>query len=289
MKKVVSPETVAHMWANQTQDEARNANGSIFFRGNTIYSYGSHFPIAKHVVNSEGTPAILFTTRSYSNTTAKHISIVRGASNHLNTIYCSSPDNTHSHNFDKWAGRSEEVAQNLKRAKKPEIYLNQLGSIKNEVEKYAKFFSVEVPVTLQQLLSVQNSDQFVAYKEKLAIFQKEEQLRAVKAKQAKLAKDLKDWRTFKLNKMYDRLDVDYLRYNAEDRRVETSQNVQIPVAVAQIAFRWAIQTLEIGGCKDCNFKILDYTVTELTKKFIRIGCHKIETKEYMKLASKLNW
>jgi hypothetical protein len=37
---------VAHLWANQSQDMARNSKGSIYFKGKVIYSYGSHWPLA---------------------------------------------------------------------------------------------------------------------------------------------------------------------------------------------------------------------------------------------------
>ena len=33
---------IPHLWAHQTQDEARNGTGSFYFRGASIYSYGSH-------------------------------------------------------------------------------------------------------------------------------------------------------------------------------------------------------------------------------------------------------
>ncbi len=40
---------IPHLWAHKTQDEGRNGTGSFYFTGATIYSYGSHFPIATHV------------------------------------------------------------------------------------------------------------------------------------------------------------------------------------------------------------------------------------------------
>jgi hypothetical protein len=52
---------------------------SFFFRGDTIYSYGQHFPIARHVTGTRGRAAVLFTTRDYSKTTSKHKGEVRGA------------------------------------------------------------------------------------------------------------------------------------------------------------------------------------------------------------------
>lgn len=79
MKHVFDTDEIAHLWMNKTQDDARNAQGNFYFNGATIYSYGSHFPIARHVKNANGQEAILFTTRTYSNTTSKHLYAVRNA------------------------------------------------------------------------------------------------------------------------------------------------------------------------------------------------------------------
>lgn len=48
----------------------------VFIEGDTIYSYGTHFPIARRI---PGTKTALFTTRGYSTTTAKHKSQVHSA------------------------------------------------------------------------------------------------------------------------------------------------------------------------------------------------------------------
>jgi len=48
MRRVLrSNADVAHVWAQQVQDEERS--GNMFFEGDTIYSYGHHFPIARFV------------------------------------------------------------------------------------------------------------------------------------------------------------------------------------------------------------------------------------------------
>ena len=39
MKLVHNNSMVAHLWANQTQSEARNGNGTFWFEGNKLYSY----------------------------------------------------------------------------------------------------------------------------------------------------------------------------------------------------------------------------------------------------------
>jgi hypothetical protein len=46
MKHVFNSSEVPHIWALQQQNEGRNSQGNFYFNGATIYSYGSHFPIA---------------------------------------------------------------------------------------------------------------------------------------------------------------------------------------------------------------------------------------------------
>jgi hypothetical protein len=86
MKQVFNTNEVAHIWANQKQDAGRNANNNLYFKHQTIYSYGAHFPIA--TIHGD---KVLFTLRTYSNTTAKHISKVRQAVSHKEFIYCAYP------------------------------------------------------------------------------------------------------------------------------------------------------------------------------------------------------
>jgi hypothetical protein len=78
-KHVFDTGEIPHLWAHHTQDEARNRQGNLYFTGDTIYSYGSHFPIARHVTRDAGKRAVLFTTASYSVTTSGHCSAVRSA------------------------------------------------------------------------------------------------------------------------------------------------------------------------------------------------------------------
>ena len=78
-KHVFATGEIPHLWAHRTQDEARNPQGNLYFSGDTIYSYGSHFPVARHVVSEEGERAVLFTTATYSVTTSSYCSAVRSA------------------------------------------------------------------------------------------------------------------------------------------------------------------------------------------------------------------
>jgi hypothetical protein len=71
MKKVFPNDMVAHVWAQQKQDEGRSGNGNFSFSGPTIYSYGT--PIANIVTGTRKRKGALLTSQSYSvTTTGKH-------------------------------------------------------------------------------------------------------------------------------------------------------------------------------------------------------------------------
>jgi hypothetical protein len=273
MKKVFTDiSQVAHLWANQLQDEARNT-GNFYFDGSTIYSYGGHFPIAKHV-EVNGQKAVLFTTRGYSNTTARHISVTRQAANHLNVIKCYNPNTTHEENFNSWKVNAELVAAKLPKAKKPEKYLNELEYINSQANKYAQFFGLELPANLSAILSIKDKNEYNAYHEqKTAILEAERlKLEAELKKQHKKA--LIDWKAGKTHRLYTRIETDYLRVNEEAARVETTQAVQIPMELAKRLF-YSIKenTLKVGD------KVLNFEVNEVGAK-VKIGCHTF-TKKYL--------
>ncbi len=67
---------VAHLWANQSQSDARNGTGSVYFDGPTIYSYGNHFPIATIFPKKS---VVIFNGSRYSPTTRQHQSDARQA------------------------------------------------------------------------------------------------------------------------------------------------------------------------------------------------------------------
>ena len=76
-------DAIAHLWighnlSGEGQSEARTPRRNFYFENETIYSYGTHFPIARFVRNGKK-QAIHFTTGKYSHTTGGHISTVWSA------------------------------------------------------------------------------------------------------------------------------------------------------------------------------------------------------------------
>ena len=79
-KHIHTESMVAHIWAQQgEQKQARTAKGTVYFKGESIYSYGSHFEIARFVGEHKGRKIVVLDSHKYSKCTGQHIDSVRGA------------------------------------------------------------------------------------------------------------------------------------------------------------------------------------------------------------------
>src|SRR5579871_264701 len=73
---------IAHQWAHGASESGHGSH--FYFEGAVIYSYGAHFPIARLFEHSRtGKQCVLFTSRGYSSSTARHKSYVSSACSHL--------------------------------------------------------------------------------------------------------------------------------------------------------------------------------------------------------------
>jgi hypothetical protein len=279
MKNIFTNSELAHTYANQSQQRGRNSSGSFYFDGKTIYSYGQHFPIANIVRNDKGEEVMLFTYRNYSNTTAKQISIVRSATRQYKKIYCHTPKGNHSTNFDNWVKLAEQQAEKLKKAKKPELYLNELNRLNSEVSEYSQFFSLEIPQTLLAVLSIKDKNEFLQYESKAAEFAKIELAKKVKAQKIKFKEDIKKWFNCETSRLYTNYKYDFLRIN--ENRIETTQAVQIPLELGKRLFLSVKnQSLKVGD------KVLNYSVNQVGKE-IKIGCHTFSRSYLLKFGTQL--
>jgi len=283
MKTVFSDSSqVAHLWANKQQTEAKNSNRSFYFWKDTIYSYGSHFPIAKHIEVC-GQPYVLFTVRSYSNTTAKHISITRSACSHKELIFCydvTATNEAHESNFSLWQRDAENFARKLSTARKPELYISELHHIRKQAKIYADLFSLELPSTLLAAVTIEDKEGLKVYLEqKEAMIAKQEAEKKSKQQKEHRAQ-IKKFLEFKSHRVFSNGGIDVIRVNGEN--VETSQAVKIPVAVAK-----RIYNSLLSGQLQKEGKVLDYIISSIDKKHLIVGCHKFEVKHLLTVGKTL--
>lgn len=78
VRHVYPTSELVHIWAHDTSVDLRNSHGNVYSVGDTIYSYGHHFPMAKRK-EINGNVVFLINPDSYSSTTSGHQSAVRSA------------------------------------------------------------------------------------------------------------------------------------------------------------------------------------------------------------------
>jgi hypothetical protein len=314
MKRILGTNQVAHFWANKVQDEGRVAHGNFYFDGDTIYSYGRHFPIAVHYNG-----IVLFTTRTYSNTTSGHISLVKSAVSHLDIIYCMNPDeaarNYHANNVASFIFNIVSIAKNkLTTARKPAIYMAQIDAQKELLNKYTAFFNIEISAKQQAEISFSNAGEFKEAMDKANKAAEAEKIAQAKAFDKKMKAGKKVFQSFidswksgqsktefsesikgamktNFEFYYNQVryeNTTYLRLSGNV--VNTFKGVDIPTDVAKRYYAFYNRIVAAGGCDgDCNFKMLEYNVNKATKDVLEVGCHHIPVSEIEYIAGLLGW
>lgn len=79
IRQVWPREQVAHLWANASQDSARDPSGNMYFDGPALYSYGSHYVIGYRYAMPDGGAFFVMNGSANSPTTNKMRWIARRA------------------------------------------------------------------------------------------------------------------------------------------------------------------------------------------------------------------
>ena len=129
MKKVFSNTSdCLHAFAQQTQNEGRAS--SVSFNLNKVYSYN------QCIGNIQGQNIFLI-NYNYSPTTGKHNSWLWQAVSHYNRIYIRYPENPiDEDNIKDFESQFDLIIDKLARAKKPEIYVNELSQLQGIINSY---------------------------------------------------------------------------------------------------------------------------------------------------------
>ena len=273
---------VAHLWAHKSQDSARNPCHNFYFHGDTIYSYGSHFPIARHVTR-KGKSAVLFTTRSYSSTTAGHKCTVESACRHLTVFHVA--DVTGSDCRKQFAQYRAEymglVGKYAKaRQRKPE-YLAELRGLVEEANGYAAFFGLRTRLTLPDDLTAMIAECQAIEKREKTRKQREE------AKQAREALE-------RVQKWVDG-ESDYcpsygpIRLRVKGDELQTTRGARVPLEHAVKAFRVLKRLHDKGQAYQRNGHTIhlgQFALDSLdTEGNVTAGCHTVQWEEIARVAA----
>lgn len=308
MKTLRNNSDVCHSFANKQYESAKC--GNMFFSTNyenrsTLYSYSNHFAIAQFAIHAEtGNEVVLFTENKYSSSTAKQICHAYASLRGKNFVFVPRVLNSVAENIKAYEIEANNQLEKLAFAKKPEIYVNQLDSIKVRAEKYCEFLGLRMPVRLSELLSLKEAPEHIKVKmlegrKQAKVWAKEKSDREKSDKikyEAEYEENIIKWYNFDTNYIgryafargnTDR--KDFLRFNINTGNVETSQNVKIPAKIALNFYHTLISIKNISGIKNIDVKLMNlYEVRQVTNDYVIIGCHYILFSEIESIIPKLS-
>jgi hypothetical protein len=265
MKKVFSSNAdCIHAFAQRNQDEGRTSNQNVYFYGDKIYSYGSHYLMGEFINDGE---AIIINDEGYSNSTAKHIGILWGATSQYKQISKRRTDLDIVHNTVISHRKS------LANARKPELYITPILSLWESLNEYLqyskakKYKSNKKYKEIKAIVTALNNNP-EDYKEKIKLAS-QKLAKAQKRKDAiKLKEKLSKFNSYEIDS-FRVGDEDYLRLSEDGDKVETSQRVSVKRENAKLLYKMIERGIDIKG-----ERIEHYRVTSINGT-LKIGCHSI--------------
>ena len=278
MKNVFTNRELPHIWAHQSQESGRAHN--MFFDRGTIYSYGWHFPMARHVVDKFGGKCVLFTTEDYSNTTARHKSITRRAIPAGVPVF---------HTGDVTAAPSEAMLQGMVdvirarvsgiRTSKSKWGLNDIPTLVNNARMFKAAFKLRGGVYDPDL-----SDQ-------IELRRKWETGQAVRdeKREAKNKETLAKWLSLPELPFEPKPGYAYMRVGcALNAEVETTLGARVPLEHVQKVAPLVLLLLKEGRTYKKNGHTIhlgNYTLDEITAEGdVIAGCHRFDRAEIERFA-----
>ncbi len=280
-----SNQEVCHIWASRSQEYG--VCGSIYFRGDTIYSYGSHFPMAKFI----GDDVVLVTTLKHSSTTSCHQGLVSQAippsykQYHVDTVM-----GDRLQHVMYYAARLESTYKKFPRARtNSHRYYERNHQIMDEMLDYAERFRCKSKLPNYSrfvLASPENKE--TADMQREVFTAKQKQIRKTKAAEikkakAKNAKMEQLWLSGVMTQGVKFSEV-RVRVNPLDpKELNTSSGAYVPLREAKTLYRLIKRNKPVQG-----IKIGSYTVTGINGT-LRVGCHEISRTEIDRFATVMNW
>ena len=297
MKHVVESNQVAHLWAHKSQDSARNAGRSNFyFEGDTIYSYGRHFPIARHVSNKRGNNAILFTTADYSVTTSGHKSMVRGAiPRTVPVFYVARPElDPHPEQLDEFQARIDEATLKAERSRKwKDSYLTDRAAEIKAFEAFATFIGSKRKPKIPDEAWLKEQKRLAKVQAEKNRQERKEREQRQAAERERLRIESKEQFEQWLNGTghhfpyaYQNYGADYLRLEGDE--VVTSRAARVPAKHVRKAVPLVLSLIEAGKTYQRNghsIHLGEYVIDSIDENgTLTVGCHTFKKEEILRFA-----
>jgi hypothetical protein len=281
MKKVFSnSHECAHMFAQRTQNEGKA--GNIFFENNVIYSYGYHFPVAQFY-DKDNETIVLFTSKNYSNSTAKHKHVINSALSHYTIIEAFKikdvKDSDHSENIACFMEELKELSKKILSAKKnSEYFLSQYYNAIINANRYCYFFHLGTRFSNELNMEI--------VKNKIET-QKEKATKKVIQERLTELNNLELWKQNKFNGHFYSLDNQYLRLK-DSETVETTTGATFPFSHCKYVYNKIKECIANKECWKRNgqqIRIGNFNIDSIDENGnVKAGCHYVTFEEIERFA-----
>lgn len=311
MKTIFSSiQECCHVYAQRNQ--ARGNSGNVFFEGNTIYSYGYHFPMASFIETKEGLKCFI-NSDSYSPSTSKQQSFVRQAVSHYDRIYVSgkilkmligpyTPNELCESVIEQTRNAivecSKLAAARRMATKKANDIANGIAAYEANVKLLA-LFGLKMPVAITKLKDTMTTDlNSVIKANDKAIKAAKRKLDKARAKaQAEREKEAleasKDWLAgddgHTVSHALYHSPVTYLRIKGAV--IQTSQRAEFPIKHAKLAFKYIVDCIQNKKEFHTNGKTIHlghYQIDSIDiEGNVKAGCHYVKYDQIERIAKEL--
>lgn len=269
MKRVfTNADQVIHLWANQSQSDARC--GNVFFEGNKIYSYGYHYLLGE-IVTIKGNRVVLINNKGYSVTTNKHINAIFNATRHLNQVSCNGLMEIKAGLLSMQDSLINYLMGILNQSKPRLILYNTINDFNNLTTKLG-YPELTIDTDSELVKIVHEHIKFRQIRQKE--LNSSEVLLKKQAKQlAKTQKDVQTWRSGgPLVNSVRNIEPQLLRVVNE--QVQTSRGATVPLTEALKLLR-LVESKKVKSGEQVG----SFTFNRFDQNIAVIGCHKISIDE----------
>ena len=278
MKKVFSSNSeLAHVWANQLQYEGRG--NSMFFYGPVIYSYGTHYEIARFVTAPNGQSVCFVNSNGYSSSTAKHtnhvcnaipdgilvfrVPFISGVAGYWHRQTRFIDINQLDKVIDAMLIQCKNLVFDQLKAVSNFFYFLDANEKFDEIKEICNLFELEIPARPENWDKAKEKADYLRATQ--GEREKAKELKKLEKSQGLLSK----WLNHEFNgQLYD-IPV-HLRLSKDGSKIETTKGAKVETAKALVLLE-KLQKFDAVG-----ENINGFTVIENTLDYVKIGCHVIK-------------
>lgn len=298
---------VCHVWASRSQNHGRY--GNINFEGDSIYSYG-WWEMARLFITKSGKKYVIMRNWTYSSSTGKHMSHVRGALRGDDWTYigvCGYKGNLihHESNLADIIADMKVNFSKIKTSHYPENHIRNTISSYENMKLYCRLFKLKVPKEAKDYIGSFDDAKYLIERRKAEREEREKkreqrEIERNERRAKELEEEIKESQTYEERWMngenvptwhyvkdergyWYQESFDTTRLRIKNDYVETSRHATVPVREGKMLWERIKAGKDVKG-----WKVGSYTVIAMNGE-LQIGCHHISREEIDRFVNKYNW